>query len=183
MSAEVEGGSHPACSMKALGDGVFFLEFPGEGEGLVLLLREVGGARSSGGECAAAVRGRCRRGFRRVAGTGAVPFEEGEFGVVPAAAFQAAAEAGPPSWKRFPRRRREAFHGELGGGAQSAGAGGGGVDVGFRRIMTGGWGAHLEDPRSREEAAMASFRRARRPRTRRNSPRAPESAGAFTPEV
>ena len=68
-----------------------------------------------------------------IAGVGAVPFEEGEFGMVPAAVF-AVASAGADLEDLFIAGGEQALHVQLGRGAHPAGSGGDGVDVVFRRV-------------------------------------------------
>ena len=72
------------------------------------------------------------------AGAGAVPFEQGELGVVAIAAL-ALAEAGPDLVEAFAAGGEEPLHLEFGGGAEERAAGGRAVDV---LLVGGGGDAH-----------------------------------------
>jgi hypothetical protein len=149
VGVEFRAGSQPACWMKAW-ETVFFPQVLGEGEGLALP-GEVGGAAELGGE-----EGEQRLGIGEdfeVAGVGAVPFEEGELGMVPAAMF-AGAEAGAELEDRVARRRRGGVSWPARGRCAGAAAGGNGVDVGLRRVgRKEHRGVDLEKAALAEEAA------------------------------
>ena len=137
---------------EGLRNGLFFPQFLREGNGLALP-----------GEIDAAAQFRGDEGQQRlgvgedfeIARVGAVPFEQGEFGVVPAPVF-AVARDGAELEDVSIAGGEQALHVQLGGGAQPAGAGGDGVDVRLGRV--GGQqdgGVDFEEPAFAEEAAEA----------------------------
>ena len=142
----VAGGVPAGVLEEGLGDGEGLPGGWGAVEGAVLP-GEAGGAAQLGGE--GGEEGLGVGEDVEVVGVGAVPFEHGEFGVVPAALF-AGAEAGAELEYAGVAGGEEAFHGELGGGAEPAVGGGDGVYVFF-----GGVGGEQDGGGDFEEVALA----------------------------